>query len=269
VSQFLDFLDANPRLVHIHLGDTTIEDDGESDRIVTLPNLQILNLIKFAPHKEVLSHLFVPSAVQMIIQSTQLGKALLSSLIPPSLAKIKNLRRIEKISINDPHYQQFPTLRVSNDVAKLVCVSFALDSNQNWLHPIQLTNVREVWIHMEPFKREDARQLFNSLPSLEVLHLIQCMLPPGFFLPLHPAEGGTQPLCPNLSELRLMVSDETRCQWGELVDLARARKTGGVPLQKVFVKSKRMQKKSVAAPLRELVEFVEYSQSQWKVMCPF
>jgi hypothetical protein len=114
----------------------------------------------------------------------------------------------------------------------------------------------------EPWRRD----LFSSLPALEVLSLIGCDIPAGFFRLLHPADEESA-LCPRLKELT--VADEYSLE--DVIELARARKAGRVPLEKVLIRSNKiMQKRSVVAPLRELVGFVDYQPSGWKTrVCPF
>jgi hypothetical protein len=270
---FLDLLKSNPRLVQLQVHYPGPNDDGvERSGIVTLKHLQILTTIK-CYSCQILSPLVVPPTVQMRLDVGGLTPIFdnpkdMLFILPDSLSNLKNFHFLEKMSINDPRYPRL-TLRVSAGILRLTRVR-RLDPglHTGWLHPIPLGRIREMWLHDVQFHADHGQDSFCSLPALEILHLIKCGLPEGFFRALHPTmvDGGSQTLCPGLRELTIAEG----FRWEDIVELARARYEGGAPLKEVFIRSKKLEKRHMVAPLREVVGFGDYRPSgRDTFVCPF
>jgi hypothetical protein len=241
MTDFLDFLELNTTLQQIHITSAgPLVEDGDPTRLVSLPNLRMLELTDCAA-KEILSHVTLPPGADLVIQDLQmLGN--FKEALPPSIDHLENTLHLERIgiwNIDGNHCSTYGTgpngtftIKTKDNArahyslltkkclypSSVFCVD---DVNEIWLKNVRLG------IPPDP-QKSSLYGFFSYLTMTATLVLLESR---GDSILQHLQPIGDQVLCPALTNL--ILYDVDRLKSDVLIELARTRKEHGYPLRKI------------------------------------
>ena len=276
VTQLLDFLESAPQLRDITLHDDSTPTSSETSfsRVVPLPNLQNLTILK-GPGGILLNHLSIPDGALLVLDFDFRGGKSPFSRHPPKTAKdLRNLSRITAVNLYFGGESKF--VRLAGPGGGLYMLGHwehdretsPLGLNRQVLQSLNYFSLHMTWtltitkygdVVPADIKKSPPYQVLLRMNDLHTLTLIQCYNSP-FISALNPGRTPSRTiLCPGLKELILYVEgkDEFNISW--LMDMAKERALRGAKLRSVtIVGMGELLPRREVFQLKEHVEHVEY-----------
>ncbi|KAI0062248.1 hypothetical protein BV25DRAFT_1825681 [Artomyces pyxidatus] len=247
MEEFLDLLEANPRLEELLLDDAGPGFDARDSRPrINLPQMRLICFITSSSERalpaRVLSHLTLPEECSIRVNrdmNPSRFDELLPSPFPSDLSSLAPFRSLDKLALREDTVEfGEAAMRFSATSRRSgVSTSYRLRGLEPWgpwpegalllfLKAIPCAGIRRVKLAMadtfKTFSEDEWRNIFDRLPALEELTVLEHHAP-AILAALHcrgsSDEGGVP--CPHLSSLQLLRTKDLDVE--ELLRLGRAR----------------------------------------------
>jgi hypothetical protein len=249
VTQLLNFLENAPQLTDItlHDGSTPTLSDACSSRVLPLPNLKNLTILR-GPSGILLNHLSIPDGASLVLEFDLPGNRYPPSCYLPKTAKnLKNLFRVTTVNLYFDRYTK---------VVRLAGPSGGLYMRGHWerngrtptdfqfLRSLVYFSLHLTWsLTITKYGDVSSPNVYNSssyrvllrMKVLRTLTLIQCR-DVAFIFALNPVYNSSKNvLCPGLKELVLYVEKWDASDIFRLMDMTRERALRSAKLRSITI----------------------------------
>ena len=253
LTQLLNFFESAPRVRHIHLRDSIpSSSDVPAKRVVSLPQLETLEIIAQPAHSILLNHLSIPAGASLTLEFPFSGsESPLPSYLPKSFGDLSNLSHITAVSLCLGSKQRF--LRLGGPSGELYVLgnwSRGNDSSSAGSSPFlrslsrfNLSRSRRLaiqWCNIaapttRSITKSSVYRTLHSAKDLHALTLVQCNNIV-FILTLNPNKNPSRTvLCPSLQEITLYIKGPDDLHVDELLRMAEGRASRDAKLSVITI----------------------------------
>jgi hypothetical protein len=239
VGQFLDFFEGAPRLLDVDLTFSAPSSGAQNGRLVSLAHLKKLYIYGLQPPSLLLDHLLIPAGAKMTTE-LELSGPRIEDHLPSSLDNLRNLSDFTKIRLHSNNIDHdLVSIKFSGPNGQVCMTSMFPEAETTRLVPRSLaafdtskTESLEI-LNSDPLS-EDLHQALLSMKCLRTLRLSLCKDLHSFILALDHDPNSMNPIpCPKLE--RLVFRTEERFDIEQMVEVASARASGGVPFKSIEI----------------------------------